>query len=140
MTLQHLLKPRISALLGCCTFMLLILLCTSHALAQDSAKIQYISASGTGVVFTVTVTAPPPSSLIVQHFHNPANTLINATPRASQIDNRSGTAKWLIRDVRPGRYTFSLTFAKSVRKQNIHTALRYRTPGSGAFREHTARP
>lgn len=140
MTAQHLHTPRITALSGCCAIVLLILVCTSHALARDSAKVQYINASGNSVAFTVTVTAPPPTSLIIQHFHNPANRLINATPRASQIDNSNGTAKWLIRDVRPGRYTFSLTFAKGVRKQSIHTALRYRTPGSGAFREHTARP
>lgn len=140
MTSPHLLNPRITALPGCCTLMLLILLCTSHALAQDSAKIQYINASSKNVVFTVSVTAPAPGSLIIQHFHNPANRLINATPSARRIDNKSGTAKWLIPNARPGRYTFSLTFAGAVHKQSIHAALRYRTPGSGAFREQTARP
>ncbi|MFN2353886.1 MAG: hypothetical protein ABR512_05100 [Desulfopila sp.] len=139
MTSQHLLNPH-TALPGYCAVVLFILLCTSHALARDSAKVQYINASGKNVVFTVTVTAPAPGSLIIQHSHDPANKLINATPQARQIDNSSGTAKWLIPNVRPGRYTFSLTFAGAVRTQNMHAALRYRTPGSGAFREHTARP
>lgn len=118
--------------------LLLFLAGVSHA--EDPAVINYQNVSGKKVVFTVEVASPAPSTLIVQHYHSAGNDLVAASPRAQQIDNKRGYSKWLLRNVRPGVYPFSLTFNKNVRPGDLQLILRYRDPQGGGFFEKFSRP
>lgn len=120
--------------------LLLFLFSNGTSYAKDSAVISYQSISGKKVVFTVEVSSPTPTTLIVQHYHSVGNDLVAASPRAQQIDNNRGFSKWLLRKVRPGVYPFSLTFKNTVRPDNLQLILRYRDPNGGGFFEKFARP
>lgn len=114
-------------------------LCTS-AYAGESAEVDYQRISRNKVVFVVRVSSPPPSSVIVQHYHSGSNPLVASSPRAQQVNNRKGYAKWLLKNVRPGVYPFSLTFKKNIRPSDLQLMLRYRNPRDGGFREVKTQP
>lgn len=120
--------------------LMLLLLSSGICHAEDPAVIGYQSVSQNKVVFTVKVSSPAPSTLIVQHYHAAGNNLVAASPRPQQIDNRRGYSKWLLKNVRPGVYPFSLTFRKKVQPDDIQLILRYRDPKGGVFFEKLARP
>jgi len=121
------------------TTLILVALLNS-AYANESAEVDYQRISRNKVVFIVRVSAPPPSSVIVQHYHSDSNALVASSPRAQQVNNRKGYAKWLLKNVRPGVYPFSLTFKKNIRPSDLQLMLRYRNPRDGGFREVTTRP
>lgn len=122
------------------SLLVLILLFSGICYAEDPAAISYQSVSQNKVVFTVEVSSPAPTTLIVQHYHAAGNELMAASPRAQQIDNKRGYSKWLLRNVRPGVYPFSLTFRNTVQRDDIQLILRYRDPQGGGFFEKFARP
>jgi hypothetical protein len=119
---------------------LILLLSIGISYAEDPAAISYQTVSQNKVVFTVNVSSPAPTTLIVQHYHAAGNDLVAASPRAQQIDNSRGYSKWLLRNVRPGVYPFSLTFKNTVQPDDIQLILRYRDPQGGGFFEKFARP
>lgn len=121
-------------------FTFLVTVSPCAVLADDSAKIDYQRISKNKVVFIVRVSSPPPSSVIVQHFHPRGNALVASSPRAQQISNNKGYAKWLLKNVRPGVYPFSLTFTENVRPGDIQLMIRYRNPRDGGFQELRTRP
>lgn len=120
--------------------LLLVLAAPLQSLANGSASIEYQSVSQNKVVFMVKVKSPAPSSLIIKHFHPANNNLLTSSPRARQINNDRGYSKWLLKNVRPGVYPFSLTFAKPVNPGDLRLSLQYRSPSSGNFQEVTTRP
>ena len=110
------------------------------ALADNSARIDYQRINKNKVVFVVRISSPPPTSVIVQHFHPGSNALVASSPRAQQISNKKGYAKWLLKNVRPGVYPFSLTFTENVRPRDIQLMIRYRNPHDGGFHELRTHP
>jgi hypothetical protein len=122
------------------SLILLLLFLVGVSYAEDPAVIHYQNVTGNKVVFTVEVATPAPSTLIVQHYHTAGNDLVAASPRAQQIDNKRGYSKWLLRNVRPGVYPFSLTFSNAVRPGDLQLILRYRDPQGGGFFEKFSRP
>jgi hypothetical protein len=120
--------------------LLFLVLTSGLSCAENPVVISYQSVSENKVVFTVTVSPPAPTTLIVQHYHAVGNDLLAASPKAQQIDNSRGYSKWLLRKVRPGVYPFSLTFRKTVRPEDIQLILRYRDPQGGRFFEEFAQP
>lgn len=112
----------------------------NSAHANGSAEVEYQRISRNKVVFTVRVSSPPPSGVIVQHFHSGGNALVASSPRAQQVNNTKGYAKWLLKNVRPGVYPFSLTFKRNIRPSDLQLMLRYRSPRDGEFREVRTRP
>ncbi len=122
------------------SLLLFLILSSGISFAADPAEISYQNVSENKVVFAVEVSSPAPTTLIVQHYHAAGNDLIAASPRAQQIDNRRGYSKWLLRNVQPGVYPFSLTFRSTVHPEDIQLILRYRDPRGGGFFEKYARP
>ncbi|MDJ0622036.1 MAG: hypothetical protein QNJ17_03660 [Desulfocapsaceae bacterium] len=108
--------------------------------ANESAEIDYQRINRNKVVFVVRVSTPPPSSVIVQHYHAGNNALVASSPRAQQVNNRKGYAKWLLKNVSPGVYPFSLTFKNNIRPSDLQLILRYRNPSDGGFRELRTQP
>jgi len=136
MTNNHMTFQRISLFVA--ALITVALLNPAHA--NDSAEVDYQRISRNKVVFIVRVSSPPPSSVIVQHYHSGSNALVASSPRAQQVNNREGYAKWLLKNVRPGVYPFSLTFKKNIRPGDLELMLRYRNPRDGGFREVKTRP
>jgi len=122
------------------SLLILIFFSAVTCYAEDPATVKYQNVSQNKAVFNVEVSAPAPSTLIVQHYHAANNNLVAASPRAQQIDNKRGYSKWLLRNVRPGVYPFSLTFKNRVKSNDIQLILRYRDPQGGGFFEKFARP
>jgi len=117
-----------------------ILICySSHA---DAASVTgtYKSVTSKNAVFSITIGNPAPSSLIIQNHHTPGVKASASSPSASKVNYKEGTAKWLLKNTRPGNYTFSITFAGSVIPSDTHLILRYRDPATGSFQETHIRP
>jgi hypothetical protein len=120
--------------------LLLFSLAALPSAAAASAGAVYKSVNGNKVVFLVEVGIPAPASLIVQHFHPQGTRLLAASPSADQINNGAGTSKWLIKNVRPGVYPFSLSFDGRISPADLKIILRYHDPKTGSFREIVIRP
>lgn len=121
------------------TITALLIYFTSHA---DAATVTgaYKSVTSNNTVFSITVGTPAPSSLIIQNHHTPGVKASATQPSASKVNYREGTAKWFLKNTRPGNYTFSITFAGPVSLSDTYLILRYRDPATGNFQETRIRP
>ena len=99
---------------------------------------RYLKASGTTVVFELSVDKPAPSSIIVEHSFSTKNQVLSASPKPKKI-NKNGQVKWLVTNVSPGKKQFSLQLAAPL-SGTVQGSLRYRDPTTGQFTENSIRP
>ena len=79
----------------------------------------------------VSVTAPPPASLIAV-MELPPQTKIQATsPRNAKLDPKNSQIKWLVKNPRTGTLRFSVTVSKPTDLANVSAEILYRKPGGG---------
>ncbi len=101
---------------------------------------KYQSVINNKVVFLVEVGNPAPSSLIVSHKHPPSNRLLSASPAATKMNQQAGVSKWLLKNVKPGVYPFSLSFKNPVVPRTVSFTVRHRDAASGKFHDKLIRP
>ena len=79
----------------------------------------------------VSVTAPPPASLIAV-MELPPQTKIQATsPRNAKLDPKNSQIKWLVKNPRTGTLRFSVTVSKPTDLAKVSAEILYRKPGGG---------
>lgn len=100
----------------------------------------YKSVTNKNAAFSITIASPSPSNLIIQNHHTPGVKVSTESPSASKVNYREGTVKWLLKNTRPGSYSFSVNFAGPVSPADIYLILRYRDPATGNFLETQIRP
>lgn len=108
--------------------------------AYSAASIDYRGVAGNRITFAVTISAPPPTSVIVQHFHPAGMQVVSSSPSADKINTQSGTIKWFVKNPQPGSYSFSLQLAKAAPPSTLRLVLRYKDRQSGSLVERTAKP
>lgn len=100
---------------------------------------RYLSAGGKSVVLNLNVQNPSPSNLIVEQYLNPGNKIVSTSPRAKKIDNHHCKVKWLLKNIRSGNVTLSITLQAPLKGQP-NAMIRYRDPKGGAFTELNISP
>jgi len=121
---------------------LILLISLPMSLRADEALVsgQYLSAAGQEIQLQITVANPAPSTLIVIQ-KLPSGTVVEAaSPAFHQYDGGKGEGKWLLTQVKPGRYTLSLRLPRPVASQEISGEIRYKDPASGRMVNLPVRP
>lgn len=121
------------------TFIFLISL-SQNVSGASFVSAKYQSVANNKVVFLVEVGNPAPSSLIVSHKHPPSNRLLSSSPAATKMNQKAGVSKWLLKNVKPGVYPFSLSFKNPVVPRTVSLTVRHRDVASGKFQEKLIRP
>ena len=120
------------------TLPLLIVLMTPFAVQAASVSGRYLRASGTTITLEIVVNKPAPSSIIVEQFFAPENKIKTARPQPQKIDiHRS--AKWLVKNLRPGKRRFSVQLTAPL-QGSVRGVVRYKDPMSGTFLETNIAP
>ena len=111
-------------------------LCAAGALVSG----QYLSATGQDIQLQITVASPAPTTLIVVQ-NLPAGTVIEtASPAFHQHDAGKGEVKWLLTQVKPGRYVLNLHLSRPMFPGGISGEIRYKEPASGRLINLPVRP
>ena len=111
-------------------------LCAGQALVSG----QYLNVTGQDIQLRITVASPAPSTLIVIQ-NLPMGTVIEAvSPAFHQYDVGKGEGKWLLTQVRPGRYILSLRLQRPVASGGVNGEIRYKDPASGRLTNLPIRP
>jgi len=121
---------------------LLVLFSLPAPLRAGEARVsgQYLSGAGQDIRLQITVASPAPSTLIVIQ-NLPAGTVIEtSSPAFHQYDAGKGEGKWLLTQVRPGRYLLSLRLVHPVAAGAIGGEIRYKDPASGRLTNLPIRP
>jgi len=102
--------------------------------AGSSVSARYIKSSGTQIVIEIdTGPAPPSSVILVQNFPTGA-TMLSSRPAASNYSPGRNTAKWLLKNLRPGKTTVSATLDREVSGSEISAEIRF-VPSQGGRME-----
>lgn len=115
-------------LLSICSIAPLLMLPESSQ-AAPAISARFEQSHGTQLVIEIMAGPnPPASAILVQQF--PAGiTMIDARPPASNYNQRSNTAKWLLRNLRPGRSTINITLDHPVKGSDVSAELRFKPQG-----------
>lgn len=119
-------------------FFLVLLLCHS-SLAATAVSGKHLSTAGKKIVLALSVRSPAPSSLIVEQYISPGNSVISTSPPAKKVNKKNGKIKWLFRNISPGRLTITTLLQRPL-KGTVNTFVRYRDPATGQYIEKNIHP
>lgn len=96
----------------------------SGADAEITAR--YSQPRGTSIKWSITIPNPPPAAVIVIQMIPPGTDILSATPAYSSFDKKTGTAKWLLSGVYPGKVVMKMKLSKPIRKKGeIHGKIMF---------------
>lgn len=82
---------------------------------------RYSQPRGTKIKWSITIPNPPPAAVIVIQMIPPGTDILSASPAYSSYDKKTGTAKWLLSGVYPGKVVMSMQLSQPIRKKGeIH--------------------
>ncbi len=114
-------------LLGCFAVM------PSMARAEGIVSCKYLKAEGRNIELQLEVTGPAPVTIIVLQYLPAGVKILNSKPAMKKYNHKKGVAKWLLKNVRPGKMRVRMKFDKALKPGKIKGELRYRVPGSGTM-------
>ena len=103
----------------------------SMARAKGIVSCKYLRAEGRNIELQLEVTGPVPVTIIVLQYLPAGVKILNSKPVMKKYNQKKGVAKWLLKNVRPGRMRVRIKFDKALKPGEIKGELRYRMPGSG---------
>ncbi|MFH1019745.1 MAG: hypothetical protein V1782_03895 [Pseudomonadota bacterium] len=101
---------------------------------------QYLSNAGQDIRLQISVANPAPSTLIVIQTLPAGTAIETASPAFNQYDAGKGEVKWLLTQVRAGRYALSLRLLHPVAAGGVSGEIRYKDPASGRLTNLAIRP
>lgn len=102
------------------------------SLAKEPVSCRYLVANGNRIELEVTVSAPPPATLIITQSLPPDVSVVSTTPPVKKFSQRPGEAKWLIMGSGPGTTVIGMNLSKPVRANQIGGEMIYNDPATGA--------
>ena len=82
---------------------------------------RYSQPRGTKIKWAITIPNPPPAAVIVIQSIPPGTDILAASPTYSSFDKGTGTVKWLLSSVHPGKVVMKMTLSQPIRqKGEIH--------------------
>jgi len=107
--------------------------------AADLVIGTFTSAGGTTIEMKLLVSNPAPTTLIVEQYMSPQNSVRSTSPQAKKVSPKNGKIKWLFRNLKPGKIRLT-THLNSPLTGQVKAYLRYRAPGTGEFTERIILP
>ncbi len=120
--------------------LLLILGMPAQLRAAPLVTARYVRIDGPEVMAEISISAPPPPTLIVIQNLPPQVAVLQAQPETKSVNINNGEVKWLLTGVKPGNFTLRLTLDQPVAKSEISGEIRYREPGGGMISLPIAMP
>lgn len=120
----------LSFLAGTC-FLWAGLLMPTLLQAAPGITARYLQSQGTQLVIEINVgSSPPASAILIQHLP-PGVHILNSQPEAKHYSEKKSKAKWLFRNLHPGRSTVSITLDRAVTKTEISAKIRFKAQQDG---------
>ncbi len=114
-----------AGLLGCLTAL------PSTARAGGIVSCKYLRAGGHNIQLELQVAGKAPVTIIVLQNFPVGVRIVDSRPAMKKYNKKKGQAKWLLKNVGPGRKILSMELDKSVKPTEINGELRYRPPNGG---------
>jgi hypothetical protein len=89
-----------------------------------SAK--YVQNNGTQLVIEITAGSNPPASAILMQRLPVGTRILASQPEVSNYNPKKSTAKWLLRNLKPGKSTVSITLDQAVKATEISAEIRFK--------------
>ncbi len=116
---------QLSVLAGAC-FLLPSML---HAAPHITAR--YVQANGTQLAIEITTGSISPASAILIQRLPPGVRILASQPRASNYNANKNKAKWLLRNLKPGKTTVTITLDRAVSASDISGEIRFKPAQRG---------
>jgi hypothetical protein len=122
-------------LFGCFCFTMLgcLLVTEATAGAQGVVSCKYLKAGGRHIELELQVTGTVPVTVIVLQNLPPEVKIVRSKPAMKKYNQKNGQAKWLLKNVSPGKVKVTMELDKSIMPGQISGKLRYRSPDGGAM-------
>ncbi|MDD5757550.1 MAG: hypothetical protein PHI06_00545 [Desulfobulbaceae bacterium] len=89
---------------------------------------RYKEMKGREIIIAISITDPPPSTIIVLQNVTPQVAVIQSQPATKSVNSSKGEIKWLLSDVTPGEFTLHLTLERPISLTEMSGEIRYREP------------
>jgi hypothetical protein len=107
------------------------LLMPALLLAEPDMSARYVKASGTQLVIEITAGShPPASAILIQRLPGEVK-ILDSQPGYSNYNARKNRAKWLLRNLKPGKTKVRMTLDRSVSETNISAEIRFKPAQGG---------
>lgn len=99
--------------------------------AAPAITARYVQSHGTQLVIEINAgSSPPASAILIQHLP-PGVRILASQPEAKHYSEEKNKAKWLFRNLRPGRSTVSMTLDRAVTQAEISAVIRFKSQQNG---------
>lgn len=114
--------------------LLIILLLDAVPLkAAPDITARYQSSDGSELQIEITIGSPPPTSaILIQHLPDGVE-IVRSSPRTNNYSPGKNVAKWLFRNLSPGKKTVRITLSRSVSSSEISAELRFKPARGGSM-------
>ncbi|HEJ83256.1 MAG TPA: hypothetical protein ENO25_01690 [Desulfobacteraceae bacterium] len=99
--------------------------------AAPAISAGYVQARGTQLAIEITTGSNPPASAILVQQLPPGVRILASQPGFSNYDARRNQAKWLLRQLSPGKSTVTMTLDRAVSANEISAEIRFKPQQGG---------
>lgn len=121
-----------SLLAGTC-FICSVLFLAGRLEAAPAVTASYSQSSGTRLVIEITTGSPPPASVILVQRFPAGTTMVSSQPGASNYNAGKNVAKWLLRNLRPGKSMVTVTLDRAVSAGEVSAEIRFKPQDGGGM-------
>lgn len=111
----------------------MLLLTPSPLAAAPDLAARYLQSRGTELVIEITVSSPPPASAILIQHLPPDVRITQSSPGVNNYSPGKPVAKWLFRNLKPGKMTIHITLDRTVASSDISAELRFKPARGGGM-------
>ncbi len=126
--------------------LLCCLLCCSVSLAADKdiqagsqVTARYILEENT-IILEFDIADPGPENIIVSQRLPKGTVIANAVPAFSTYQHKKGRAKWLLKNLKPGKHKIIIKLERPVDTAKIKASISFMNPNTGKLSKIKIRP
>jgi hypothetical protein len=113
---------------------------TVTAYGGETVSGRYTSSAGREILLQIDVGTPAPATVIIIQSLPPGTEIEQSTPELNMYKLERGEAKWLLKDMAPGRHSLSLRLKGPVSSGAVRGEIRFRNPATGEMVKTGVRP
>ncbi|MCI5224630.1 MAG: hypothetical protein D3924_18670 [Candidatus Electrothrix sp. AR4] len=84
---------------------------------QQVISARYSQPRGTDIRWHILIPDPPPAVVMMIQRIPPGTAVLNSSPALHSFDRETGTVKWLLTDVKPGKISMKMELDTPIRKK-----------------------
>ncbi|MCI5144017.1 MAG: hypothetical protein D3923_00480 [Candidatus Electrothrix sp. AR3] len=113
--------------------MMFLLFCFSPAISAGITA-RYSQPRGTQIKWQITIPESPPAAVIIIQRIPPQTVVLKSSPTYHSHDQATGTVKWLLTNIQPGKISMSMELDKPIMKKGeIHGEITWLMLDSGVL-------